>query len=375
MPETASPSPATPESPYRARMCAQFMAAAAVLAAQAPDDFRRRIIARSVFVYAHEFLGWARRAKNDLKSRPTARQEVQRLEPMLERYAEHDYGPYEVVRHRIAAHRQPIGGPGGDQITTAAAWLDITDATVRILAEDARAIWNQLAAGYDLPRLEDFPPVSAELGKALNDAGFESAPSGLVPGVGSFDETRPDAVGVRQGGDLGERLRELVDAVRSVQVLSQLATVVAGCEPYWRVTAAALAAEAATLVDLLYEQPVGTPAEHRHAPLLELLRAEPGAEALPILEHGLATLDQPALADVRRIRNTIGAHVDEHLSVSDLMRELEKADASAFDAVLDNAFATISLARAADLRLGLLRLVDAPLAGLSRLGSPLGPEY
>ena len=45
-----------PESAYRARLCAAYMAAAAVLAGEAPDDFRRRIIARPAFVYAHEFL-------------------------------------------------------------------------------------------------------------------------------------------------------------------------------------------------------------------------------------------------------------------------------------------------------------------------------
>ncbi len=371
MPQTAPPPPKTPESPYRARMCAQFMAAAAILAFEAPDDFRRRIIARSVFVYAHEFLRWARRAKNDLKKRPKTRYAVRRLEPMLDRFDSHDYGPYEDVRHRITAHRQPIG----DQVATAAAWLDITDATVRILAEDARAIWNELAAAYDMPRLERFPPVSEELRKALDEKGFERLSSGVLAGVGSFDDTRPDAVGVRQGGDLGERVRELVDAIRSVQVLSYLAAAVAGHEPYWRVIAAALAAEAATLVDLLYEQPSATPPEHRHATLLELMRADPTAPALPIVEHGLATLDQGAVAHVRRLRHTIGAHVDDQRSVGELMRDLEAADKNAFNAVLDNAFATISDARAADPRLGLLRLVDATMTGLKRTDDPSGPAY
>jgi hypothetical protein len=79
------------------------MAAAAVLAAEAPDDFRRRIVARPVFIYAHEFLRWARRAKNGLKKLPNSRQAIRRIEPLLMRFAEHDYGPYEEIRHRIAA--------------------------------------------------------------------------------------------------------------------------------------------------------------------------------------------------------------------------------------------------------------------------------
>lgn len=82
-----------------------------------------------------------------------------------------------------------------------------------------------------MPRLEAFPPVSPELRKALDEAGFDAAPEGLVVGVGSFDATRPDAVGVRQEGELGERVRQLVDAIRTVQVLSLLLHATAGYEP------------------------------------------------------------------------------------------------------------------------------------------------
>jgi hypothetical protein len=127
-PLASSPS----ESPFRARLCAQFTAAAAVLAAEAPDDFRRRIVARPVFIYAHEFLRWARRAKNGLKKLPNSRQAIRRIEPLLMRLAEHDYGPYEEIRHRIAAHRQPFGNAISDQVSGEEAWLDISDATVRI---------------------------------------------------------------------------------------------------------------------------------------------------------------------------------------------------------------------------------------------------
>jgi hypothetical protein len=221
MASTTTPAPTTAsESPYRARLCARFMAAAVVLAAEAPDDFRRRIIARPVFVYAHEFVRWARRAKNELRRLPNTRHTILGIEPILTRFAVHDYGPYEVIRHRIAAHRQPLGATtdSDDELATAAAWVDISDSAVRILAEDARAVWNALADAYGMPRLTSFPPVTPELRRALNEKGFEPAPEGLVLGVGSFDATRPDALWVRQGGEIGQRQREVVDAIRSVQV-------------------------------------------------------------------------------------------------------------------------------------------------------------
>lgn len=375
MAKTAPRSPRTSEDPYRARLCAQFMAAAAVLAGEAPDDFRRRIIARSVFVYAHEFLRWARRAKNELKTVPNARQVIRRLEPLLMRFAEHDYGPYEEIRHRIGAHRQPFGDAIGDQVGGDEAWLDISDATVHILAEDARTMWNELADGYAMPRLETFPPVSPELRKALDQRGFDPLPEGVVVGAGSFDASRPHAVAVRQGGELGERIRQLVDSIRTVQVLSLLLHATVTHEPYWRVTISALATEAATLVDLLYEQPPSTGRAHRHAPLVELLRRDPGAPALRIVEYGFEQLDKKALAHVRGLRDTIGAHVDERRTVAQLNRDLEMADLKAFDSVLANCFATLSNARDVGLRLGLLRLIDQGMDDLRRVDEPPTREY
>lgn len=365
----------TPESPYRARMCAQFMAAAAVLAAEAPDDFRRRIIARSVFVYAHEFLHWARRAKNDLKKLANTPQVIRRLELMLCRFGDHDYGPYEQIRHRVAAHRQPIGDETRDDRAAAAAWLDTSDATVRILADDARAIWNELALAYGMPRLVGFPSVSPAFRQALVDKGFDPAPEGLVLGVGSFDATRSDALWTRKGGALAAPQRELVDAIRSTQVLSRLLHATATHEPYWRVTVASLACEASTLVDLLYEQPPATAPEYRHAPLLELARTHPGTSALPILKRGLAAVDRDALAHVRALRNTIGAHLDEHRTVDQLMTDLEAVDLGAFESVVSNCFSTLSQARAADPRLTILDMVDRAFADVRGVDDPPDAQY
>ena len=69
------------------------------------------------------------------------------------------------------------------------------------------------------------------------------------------------------------RVRQLVDAIRTVQVLSLLLGATATHKPYWRVTVSALATEAATLVDLLYEQPPSRRPSIATLPLLELLRA------------------------------------------------------------------------------------------------------
>jgi hypothetical protein len=113
-----------------------------------------------------------------------------------------------------------------------AAWNDIDGSSLRILAEDARAICNELAAAFAIPSLETYPPVSDALAAALQARGYEPTKEGLAVGGGSFDATRPDAAFILQGGDLGAIVRELVDAIRNVKLLSQLWQAVNGHEPF-----------------------------------------------------------------------------------------------------------------------------------------------
>lgn len=153
------------------------MAAATELATTAPDDFRRRVLARSVFVYCHEFIRWGRRAKNVLKSRRSFRDNVRELTVALDQLEKRDWGGYEQIRHRIA-HRQSFGPSPVESISPAnEQWTDISDDAVRILSEDARAIWNRLAAIHDMPRLETFPPIDPDLGPRSTTAATSRRPT------------------------------------------------------------------------------------------------------------------------------------------------------------------------------------------------------
>ncbi|HEY2181084.1 MAG TPA: hypothetical protein VGH09_05360 [Solirubrobacteraceae bacterium] len=358
------------ETALKARYCAQMMAAASVLAGTAPDDFRRRVVARWVFVYCHEFIRWARRSKNELRGRKEMRDTVRELEQDLDELEKRDWGSYEDIRHRIAAHRETVPRPLTASIPqTNEMWTDISDATVRILSEDARAIWNRIASVLSIAILDDFPPISPELKTALDERGYETAPAGLVSGVGSFDATRDDAVFIIQGGDLGEQNRQLVDAVRNVRTLSQLWLAVNGHEPFWRVVLAATVTEAYTLHGLIYG--VGSRSSaHQQPSLLELLeRDESRSGAIQILRQAQEALDPAALAHVRELRNRVGAHVDERLSLNQITEAMERFDPAALNAVLDNGFDTLTRAARADPLLRPVLMFDATLSGFS-LASP-----
>jgi hypothetical protein len=360
------------EPALKSRYCAQMMAGASVLASTAPDDFRRRILARSVFVYCHEFIRWTRTAKNELKGQKDHRMKVQELTRELNTLAKRDWGPYEEIRHRIAAHRQAVTEDQSAAILhTTELWTDISDDAVRILSEDARAIWNGLAAVHDLPALVSFPPISPELQAALAERGYEPPPEGLVSGVGSFDASREDAIFMIQGGELGELNRQIVDAVRNIRTLSQLWQAVNGHDPYWQVVIGATVTEACTLVELVYEQSPTTKAKYQQLSLLELLgRDDPQSAAIPLLQTSHEALSSDALEHVRRLRNIAGAHVDDRLSLNDIIDSLRGFDPHAVNAVIDNVFAAITNAGHADLRLGLVLMQDVALGGVTLAKPP-----
>lgn len=359
------------ETALKTRYCAQMMAAASVLAGTAPDDFRRRVLARWVFVYCHEFIRWARRAKNELRGRKDRRETVRELERALDQLEKRDWGSYEDIRHRIAAHRQALSGPLTTTIPqTNEMWTDISDATVRILSEDARAIWNRLAAVHGIPTLDRFPPISPELKAALDERGYEAAPTGLVSGVGSFDATRNDAAFMIQGGDLGEQNRQLVDAVRNIRTLSQLWLAVNGHEPYWRVVLGATVSEACTLFDLIYGATVSGPA-HKQPSLLELLeRHEAHSPAIPVLCRARQAVSSASLTHVRDLRNRIGAHIDDRLSVNQITGTMETFGPAALNAVLDNSFEALTHAARVEPLLRPVLMFDAVMSGFTLAAPP-----
>lgn len=354
------------EKALKARYAAQMMAAIAVLAETAPDDFRRRVIGRSLFVYCHEFIGWARKAKNGLRGQADQRARLRRLEALLAQLAKSDWGPYEAIRHRVAAHRQPLAPAAGDE-----AWTDINEVSLRVLAEDARAIWNELAAAYSMPALTDYPPVSDALRQRIAEDGYAQTVPGLLAGLGSFDATRPDAVAVIQGGALGDILRRCVDSIRALEVLIELFSAVNGSEPFAMPVAAAAHAEVITLYDLLLAAPPDTLGPHYAPSLLEHLRSEDRASpALATLEQAQAEFPEAELERIRTIRNRVAAHIDDSLPLRDLLDLLEGYRADDVNAVIQALAAAITDAANADILLRPLLLTNSRMDGLSRVDPP-----
>jgi hypothetical protein len=190
-------------------------------------------------------------------------------------------------------------------------------------------------------------------------------------GGGSFDATRPDAAFIIQGGDLGAIVRELVDAIRNVKLLSGLWQVVNGHEPYVYLVLSAVHVEACTLHDLTFGQPATTPVEYGRPSLLEHLQAnDQSSPALATLAAAERALPADALEASRTIRNRIGAHIDDQMPLNDLMDRLRQFDAGLLNSLVDHLFEALTTSARVDVRLRGILMDDAVMSGLSLTKPP-----
>jgi hypothetical protein len=320
--------------------CVRMMLAARVLAETAPDDFRKRIVARPVFSHVQAFLRWAPQVKNGLKKRKVDRALIHEIEVALKDLGERDFAHYEDVRHRIAAHRQAfVPLPQPELLADSEAWNDIDEAAVTILTDDATAIWNKLAPHTQLPKVSAPPELPEHVRLGIAERGYTGEQvAGVRIGTGSFDETRPDTVTITQGGALGQRQRQIIDTIHSIETTGQLTPLLEGDFQWITVTSGIV--DLATLVDLCYEQPLNPMVQY--APLLELMRADGRSPALPLLERGYATLDRAAVVALRQLRNTVGAHIDDRRTMLQLEQDLRGFDVAGANRVLANISTTLA---------------------------------
>jgi hypothetical protein len=132
--------------PKKTRHAVEMAVAARALAAAAPTDHRKRVLARYVFVYLHDVIRFAPAWRNALVRDPRSRATAEAAKPALERLRR-DWETYADIRHYLAAKRQPRhpGDKAADQLAAFRLWADIGDLSVETLTDDALEIYAQLA--------------------------------------------------------------------------------------------------------------------------------------------------------------------------------------------------------------------------------------
>lgn len=304
-----------------------MLLAAPILADCAPDDVQKRALARYTFLFADAALEWMRRWKNQLKRETASNKHARACEPRLQELA-HALEKAGDVRDFLAAKRQPKDSLRADDLeATAELWAAVNPSNVSEIG---------LAAIKAFDALDRAPPGTSisewvHLPQSYRDAVKEALPKRdsefWYLAADSSADLRPYTLPVAQGGPIGRRVAEINDVSEHLDVLIRLAPVLDGALIYDWLIRSALAVELNTLFDLAIGSPPGQPS--KTVPLLDLCRAdrsEEGRTAVKDLEGFRSLIGREGWHYLRWMRNTIGAHLDAHLTMFEIYQHLMELD-------------------------------------------------
>ena len=351
----------------------RLMHAARALAEVPDDAFAQRVFARPVLGYFHEFVRWAPRNLKPLRGDPARRAAVREIDDRLRQLRRADWPDYEPLRHQLAVHRQSFlpedGASGLAQIDAASrAWVELDQAAVHILTDDAAEVYNLIGVelGGDLVEtpIALVPEVAADVTAVLPEH-----KDGARVDTGSFGESLLNTVTVSAGGQVSERLRQIVDVWRSLQLFRGL-VLGGGVAPLPAIVALnAMFVDTCTLADLVYGRDL--PTEHSVKPLLSILAEEDGpSPGYGILQAAKKRLDTWAVADVKDLRDKIHGHIDDELTWDRYWELICQPVPATFDAVHGNLIDALNLAVVGDVRFWPIKLIDAHMSDLARVDQP-----
>lgn len=348
----------------KAGYCAAMCVSARALADAVPDDYTKRLVARSVFLHIVEFIRWARVARNGARGqRGVDGARLEALKTRLNVLADRDWGPYERLRHRVAAHRQPVAGTDDPNSWGEAVriWGDVDADLVGVLVDDVVEIWGELAIATRQTSIAQ-PVIDPAMAAGL--ASLTRPTNGLEVGVGSFSATRPNTAALIQGGRLGERLREINDALDHSDELARILPHVSSHLSFRRIVVGGLVIELCNLLELLLEIPSARAPQNAYPPVLELVDSA-SATAAELIRAQRA-IDPIEVEKLRRVRNSVAAHIDDISTLSQALAWLDGLDLQVVANVGNELAETLSRVAATDLDFALLRLRGTRLEGVTR---------
>jgi hypothetical protein len=315
------------DPPGKARHCTLMLMAAAVLADCAPEDVQKRALARYSFLFADAALEWMRRWRNQLKRDTSTKRHAAVCKPRLQRLeaALDDAGD---IRDYLAAKRQPKDAVrASDLEATAELWAAVNPATVSEIGIAAIEAFDSLSKSPPGTTIAQWVGLDATYGQAVTDALPRRDPGYWYAAADSSADLRPNTLPIAQGGPIGRRVAEINDVAEHLDVLLRLAPILDGALLYDWLIRSALAVELNTLFDLVVGSPPGQPS--KVVPLLELCRSdrsEDGKVAVQDFRTFRRLIGEDGWVYIRWMRNSIGAHLDEELTLFDVHRHLMEFD-------------------------------------------------
>jgi hypothetical protein len=313
----------------KTRHAVQMACAARALAAAAPSDHLKRVLARYVFVFLHDVLRFAPAWRNQLLKDEARRATAEAAAAALERLRV-DWKHYQGIRHFLGAKRQlrDPADAAADQLETFRLWTDIGALSVETLVDDAIELYVQLAALERLPPIDAEPEVSAAAVQALGSAEPLGDEAYLEVNAATFATARPRTVALRQGGHVGRLVALVNDVAESAAVLAGLAEVDDLHPAIRRLVVCELPSEISELMRLTIG-PVTVDGEDAPADpsLLAWYREhDRPPDALTVLAYLESSIPVQMRVQLRDWRNRLGAHIDDATPWSVLEEGLSDPD-------------------------------------------------
>src|ERR1700733_1873126 len=321
----------------KTRHAVQMAIAARALAAAAPNDHRKRVVARYVFVYLDDVIRFAGPWRNQLRRRNATRAAAESALPALTRLRK-DWRHYEEIRNYLAAKRQPRDplDPVANELESFALWADIGEIAVGTLVDDAVEVYAQLAAVTPLDRVDFDPVCPDDLVTALRDLDAVGEEGAIEIAASSFGADRPGAFPIRMGGDIGRLVPLMNDVAENLQTLRALAEPAAQHPVFDRLVRCQLPTELYELLRLAIGPESGAPLSAQSSLLSLYSRPDMSPDALKVLETFRDWIEKSInREELRDWRRRIGAHIDDESSWAELDEGISTIDLEPLGRVID----------------------------------------
>ncbi len=303
-----------------------MLIAASTLAARAREEHQQRALARYIYLYADSLLLWGRRWRKQIaqdpgttKHGPKAQRHLKELAAALQ--------AADGVRDHIAAKRHAVANWRADDVEgTAVLWSAVNPAMANAITAAAVAAYDALnAASGPAGSIVDFTGLPTQTVQAVTDSLPRRDPKYWYLAADTAADQRMFTLPAAQGGELGRVIAQINDVAAHLDVLLRTAPVLEDALHYDWLVKSALAVELNALLDLTLGPPPG--ARHNLLfPLIELCRRGRPKHVVDDLQRLRESIGAEGWLMIRWMRDKLGAHVNEKLSINEIHQHLIELD-------------------------------------------------
>jgi hypothetical protein len=303
-----------------------MLIAAGVLAGCAPEDAQQRAIARYMYLYGDALLLWGRRWRKQIARNPATTKNAPRAQRRL-RELNRALNATAGVRDHLAAKRHSVANWRADDVEgTARLWAAVNPATAGAIGGAAVAAYDALNAASapagSIVEVMGLPPeVALEVTRALP----KRDPAYWYLAADTAADQRMFTLPTAQGGELGRTIAQVNDVAAHLDVLLRIAPVLEGFLAYDWFVKSAMAVELNALLDLTLGPPPGA-RYNVTFPLIELCRRGRPRHVAGELQRLRESIGTEGWLMIRWMRDKLGAHLDDHLTMSTVHQHLIELD-------------------------------------------------